>query len=141
MRRSILFWCIVVVGIALLSSILIYVFTSGIIASKVGVPISSYEKCTITQVSISESDPGILLITVNWKGNYNSMNISFTDSIAKDFADKTAATLGPPIPNELPAHMEKTLQLNASKLAPGKYWLQLITSAGNCFISPSFTIS
>ena len=141
MRRAILFWCAVIVGIVAVSSFLIYVFSSGMIETvPTAVPISLLEKCSITQVSISESDPDTLLVTVKWKANHNNMNINFTDSIIKDSRGMSVANLGPPIPNELPANSEIVMQLNVSKLSSGRYMVGLVTSAGGYFTSPYFTV-
>ena len=144
MKRSKLLLCLAVLGITLPSSFLVYMFTVGNLGSNlVVVSASSFERCTITKVSVSESASDTLLITVKWeRATYDnrSVSITFTDSIAKDHTDEIVATLGSPTPNELPAHTEMTLKANSSRLTSGIYTLQLVTSKGKCFVSPSFTI-
>jgi len=107
-----------------------------------GRPPSCFERVNVSQVSLEDAYPSTLLVNVEWVGAFKpDDNIVFTDAIIKTntAALVTIVKFDPYI--ILPAFTEKELTINLdSNLTSGTYTATLVSTAGNAFVSPSFTV-
>jgi len=133
---SVIFGVLILIAIAVIAGIIIYLYTSGYLATMMGGGGAGQEKVSI--VSIDTSTAGTILVKAKSVGGGS---VIITDAVVKDSAGKTVATVvvGGATGTELPAAGTTTDVTVAYGFVSGNYYtVTLFSKLGNSFVSPSF---
>ncbi len=128
---------ITLLTIAIVSFIIIYMFTADYNDGLLPVPISIQEKASITQVTFDNTNPNILLVTAKRIDNITE-NMNFIGAMLKNSEGNTVSVIE--LSNyTLPVNSEIIVKVPlANNLSSGKYSVNLATSAGGLFTGPTF---
>ncbi len=133
-----IFATLILIAIAVIAGIIVYMFTSGMLAGYLGGGSTAGEKVSIQAVQATSTTA----ITV-WAKSQSGGTVSITSAIIKDAAgnvDQVVDLSGAPI--GLTADLSSTGDsITVAALNTGDaYTVTLVSSAGNQFVSPSFTV-
>jgi archaeal type IV pilus assembly protein PilA len=142
-----IFATLILIAIAVIAGVVVYMFTSGTLATMTGGGTAAQEKISIQAASYSGASTHIVTIYAQTTGGPSPVVNSI---IIKDSAGNTvttvSATVSAPTPTPSPAGtlaqgvLYTITGTTASALASGTYTATLVTNAGGSFISPSFTV-
>ena len=142
-----IFAVLILVAIAVIAGIIVYMFTSGYLATMMGGGSAGQEKVAIETVSVAYGAVAPFDPTGDVTAYCKSTGggpMTITDAILKNAAGQNVEVLTLTTPEPLPADGELTDVLcgfTGTNLVVGNtYTLTLISQAGNQFVSPSFKV-
>ncbi len=128
-----IFAVLILIAISVVSGIVIYMYTSGYLATMMGGGGAGQEKVTI--LSISTVTPGTITVTAKSVGGGD---VVISDAIVKDASGKTLATVAVG-PTTLPAAGTTTpVAVGYAFVAGDYYTVTIVSKLGNSFVSTSF---
>jgi len=129
-----IFATLILIAIAVIAGIVVYMFTSGTLASMTGGGTAGQEKVTVQTAYYDADTDEIVVIAQSTGGPAPVVN----GIIIKDASGNTNQTIS------LSASVELTNALKEIRGTPtaleGSYTATLTTTAGGSFVSPSFTV-
>jgi flagellin-like protein len=140
-----IFATLILIAIAVIAGIVVYMFTSGYIATMTGGGTVGQEKVAVQSASVSSDFKTVTVLAQSISGSPQIIDFIVKDSSGNQVAVVAAGTPSPvPIPG--PGLSVGTLysipgtSTTALPLSHGSaYTVTLITKAGNNFVSPTFT--
>lgn len=128
---SVIFGVLILIAIAVIAGIIIYLYTSGYLATMMGGGGAGQEKLSIISVT-----NGATTITLNAK-SVGGGAVDITDAVVKDSAGTVLATVA--TTSTLPADGTTTPVTVTFTCTAGSYYtVTLVSKLGNSFVSPSF---
>ncbi len=128
---SVIFGVLILIAIAVIAGIIIYLYTSGYLATMMGGGGAGQEKLSIISVT-----NGATTITLNAK-SVGGGAVDITDAVVKDSAGTVLATVA--TTSTLPADGTTTPVTVTFTCTTGSYYtVTLVSKLGNSFVSPSF---
>lgn len=126
-----IFATLILIAIAVIAGVVVYMFTSGTLATMTGQGTAGQEKVAIQAVSSSDQD-----ITV-YAQSLSGGKVTLNSVIVKDAA---GAVVGTPISDATEIEADLTnVSVTATGLQVGySYTVTLVSSNGGSFVSPSF---
>jgi hypothetical protein len=132
---SVIFGVLILIAIAVIAGIIIYLYTSGYLATMMGGGGAGQEKVSIISISNTATT-----ITANAK-SVGGGAVEITDAVIKDASGTTLATVTG-IGTTLPASGATTQVPITYTCTIGDYYtVTLVTKLGNTFVSTSFKAS
>jgi flagellin-like protein len=150
-RRSLkgispIFATLILIAIAVIAGVVVYMFTSGTLATMTGGGTAAQEKVSVQAATYNAVTP--FSVTV-YAQSTSGPNPVVSSIIIKDSSGNTVTVLD--IGTLAPVTTTKTLATGilytipsatfTTALTPGTYTATLVTKAGGSFVSPSFTVS
>ena len=142
-----IFATLILIAIAVIAGVVVYMFTSGTLATMTGGGTAAQEKISIQASSYTASTTTVAIYAQCTGGPtpvINSMIIK--NAQGNTVATVTAAIAAPtPTPSPTGSMVQGTLYTIqgvplSTALTTGTYTVTLVTSAGGNFVSPSFTV-
>ncbi len=141
-----IFATLILIAIAVIAGVVVYMFTSGTLATMTGGGGAAQEKISIQAAQYTTGTSGTVTVYAQCTGGptpiVNSLIIK--NAQGNTVATVTAAITAPasPAPSPVGAMVQGTLYTitGSTTLTAGTYTATLVTSAGGNFISPSFTV-
>src|SRR4030067_2788414 len=129
-----IFATLILIAIAVIAGIVVYMFTSGTIASMTGGGTAGQEKAAVQGVDVAGA------ASVVYAQNTGGVTISITDVLVKDAAGNIVAsdalTAAVPLPT---TGVLTSITVDLSGLTAGQsYTVTLVSSTGGSFVSSSF---
>jgi flagellin-like protein len=139
-----IFATLILIAIAVIAGVVVYMFTSGYIATMTGGGTAGQEKIAIQSVS-ADTTGTVTVLLQSISGNPVVQNIIVKDSSGNQVAVVTANAPNP-APNPGPGLSTGTLYSISGASTVGltagnSYTVTVVTRAGNNFVSPTFTTS
>jgi len=130
---SVIFGVLILIAIAVIAGIIIYLYTSGYLATMMGGGGAGQEKVSI--ISIDTATAGTIKVNAKSVGGGD---VVISDVVVKDSAGKTVATVDV-TDTTLPSAGTTTLVSVTYAFTAGDYYtVTLFSKLGNSFVSPSF---
>jgi len=131
---SVIFGVLILIAIAVIAGIIIYLYTSGYLATMMGGGGAGQEKVSIISITNNATT-----ITVNAK-SVGGGAVEITDAVIKDSAGTTLFTVS--VTATLPASGATTPVTITKALTTGNYYtVTLVSKLGNTFVSTAFKAS
>lgn len=141
-----IFATLILIAIAVIAGVVVYMFTSGTLATMTGGGTAAQEKISIQASSYVASTKVVTIYAQTTGGPTPVVNSIIIKDSAGNTVTTVSATVTAPVPTPSPAGTlaQGTLYTitgtTATVLASGTYTATLVTNAGGSFISPSFTV-
>ena len=136
-----IFATLILIAIAVIAGVVVYMFTSGTLATMTGGGTAGQEKVTVQAVSYSGTT---LTVYVQQTGGPAATinGLIVKDSSGNTVASATNIGVAPspsPTTVTLTSGTLTTITASATISTPGAYTVTVTTAAGGSFVSPSFT--
>jgi flagellin-like protein len=141
-----IFATLILIAIAVIAGVVVYMFTSGTLATMTGGGGAAQEKISVQAASIDSAKTGVTIYAQTTGGPTPVVNsLIIKNSQGNTVETITASITAPtPVPSPAGSMAQGTLYTIkgtlATALGTGSYTATLVTSAGGSFISPSFTV-
>jgi flagellin-like protein len=141
-----IFATLILIAIAVIAGVVVYMFTSGTLATMTGGGTAAQEKISVQASSYTASTTKVTVYAQCTGGPTPVINsLIIKNSQGNTVATVTAAIIAPtPVPSPAGSMAQGTLYTITgtltTALTSGTYTATLVTSAGGSFISPSFTV-
>jgi flagellin-like protein len=141
-----IFATLILIAIAVIAGVVVYMFTSGTLATMTGGGTAAQEKISVQASSYTVSTKVVTIYAQCTGGPTPVINsLIIKNSQGNTVATVTAAIAAPtPTPSPVGSMTQGTLYTITGTLTDallsGTYSATLVTSAGGSFISPSFTV-
>jgi flagellin-like protein len=142
-----IFATLILIAIAVIAGVVVYMFTSGTLATMTGGGTAAQEKVSVQASQIDSTDKIVTLFVQSTSGP----NPIPTSIIIKDSTGNTVNTVAVGTITPTPTLASGALSTGTlytihgaalgTALPSGTYTATLITKAGGSFVSPSFTVS
>jgi flagellin-like protein len=131
-----IFAVLILIAIAVIAGIVVYMFTSGTIATMTGGGTTGQEKVAVQGVDVANGKA--------WAQNTGGIATSITDYLIKDsggnirYQQQLALAVDLPIDGTL---MGIDIDFTGAALPTGTYTVTLVSSKGGSFVSPGFQVT
>jgi archaeal type IV pilus assembly protein PilA len=134
-----IFATLILIAIAVIAGVVVYMFTSGTLATMTGGGTAGQEKVAVQSASVATGDTAITVYYQSTSGPLPTI----TGLVVKNSSGNSIATIttiaGGATPTATGVLTQLTATAPASTLTSGSaYTLTLVTKAGGSFVSPSF---
>ncbi|MGQ9679979.1 MAG: archaellin/type IV pilin N-terminal domain-containing protein [Candidatus Bathyarchaeia archaeon] len=132
-----IFAVLILIAITVIAGIVVYMYSSGYLATMFGGGTTGQEKVAIQAITVDDSGK----VTVYAK-SVGGGDVTITDYIIKDASGnaKKVDSLGEEVVLDSDGSM-KDITITGIDLGSGTYTVTLVSKNGNQFVSPSFKIS
>ena len=141
-----IFATLILIAIAVIAGVVVYMFTSGTLATMTGGGTAGQEKISIQAASYSSADKTVTLYAQCTGGPTPVVNTVIVKNAQGNVVATVTAAITAPTPTPSPAGsmsqgtLYTILTSATSGLSTGTYTATLVTNAGGNFVSPSFTV-
>ena len=142
-----IFATLILIAIAVIAGVVVYMFTSGTLATMTGGGAAAQEKISVQASSYDATSKVITIYAQTTGGPTPVINSLIIKNSQGNTVETVAASIiGPsPVPSPAGSMAQGTLYTIkgtalTTALTTGTYTATLVTSAGGSFISPSFTV-
>jgi archaeal type IV pilus assembly protein PilA len=139
-----IFATLILIAIAVIAGVVVYMFTSGTLATMTNGGTAAQEKVTVQAASYSSGTVTVYLQqTGGPAGTINGLIIKDGSGSTKAVATAITMTAPAPTPNPNPAPLTAgtlTTITGTVTLTSGTYTVDITTKAGGSFVSPSFVV-
>ena len=139
-----IFATLILIAIAVIAGVVVYMFTSGTLATMTGGGTAAQEKVTVQGVSYQPQASGLLNggVTVYAQNMASTGSLKVTSILIKDSQGNTAAMVSTLSQTNLDAGTLATISgALSAKLIAGTYTATVTTASGGNFLSQPFTVT
>jgi archaeal type IV pilus assembly protein PilA len=134
-----IFATLILIAIAVIAGVVVYMFTSGTLATTTGGGTAAQEKVSVQAVQYFGTS-GNIYINV-YAQNTGTSTVTVNGMIIKDTSGNTLQSATSLLGTSLTVNNLITVSGNATALSAGSYTVTLTTTKGGNFLSSSFVVS
>ena len=138
-----IFATLILIAIAVIAGIIVYMFTSGTLASMMGGGTAGQEKITIQSASGVATGATVTVIYQSTGGPLPAVNALLLKDAAGNTVGQASVSSSPTATGVLTTISNQAITMNtgATMVKGNIYTVTLVTAAGGSFVSPSFAAS